>query len=250
MEREDDEFDRCFRATALREQYRRAGRHDLPATAASCTLGALEQAVLGFHRTGDVPGGEIPTRYFHYVRTSDVRPLVPVLEHNRLDLLSLAAVAARVARMLEEGPHAARNSHECLALGRLYEQSGAGDRATACYELALDDRQRAACRNDPAVHREALRRLAIRHRRDRRHAEAAAAWQQLLDMSSAEAGIDLEALQALAVHHEHRSKDLDTARALVLRALAGARGSRLNQSLRRRLSRIERKMGGRGLVEI
>ena len=243
----DDAFGRYFRmtrsaGTELAAPGTRRTRYDLSASAASCALGALEEAVLGFRRTGDVPGAEIPARYFHYVRTGDVRPLEPVFEHNRLDLLSLAAVTSVVARMLEEGPQATRNAHECLALGRLYEHSGAGDRATACYARAVDGDDAPAWRGDPVVQREALRRLALRHRRERRHDEAAAAWQRMLDLAPAQAACDLEALHALAVHHEHRSKDLSTARALVLRALAAARDARLEEALRHRLARIERKL--------
>ncbi len=243
--RRDDAFGRYFRMTApLRARGR---RFDLSATGASCALGALEEAVLGFQRTNDVPGGEIPGRYFHYVRTGDVRPLEPVLEHNRLDLLSLAAVAGGVARMLEEGPEAARNAHECLALGRLFERSGEGTRATACYERAAEPEAGAVWQADPIIQREALRRLASRHRRDRRYEEAAAAWQQLLDLGGDRGGLEFEALHALAVHHEHRSKDLTVARAIVLRALAATPDRREQEALRHRLARIERKLGTRRL---
>jgi hypothetical protein len=242
----DDAFARYFRMTGSAaaepaSRLRRTG-YDLSASAASCALGALEEAVLGFRRTGDVPGGEIPARYFHYARTGDVRPLASVFEHNRLDLVSLAALASFVARMLEEGPPATRNAHECLALGRLYERAGAVKRATACYERAVDGNDAAAWRRDEIVEREALRRLAMRHRRERRHEEAAAAWQRLLDLSSSRATVDVEALHALAVHHEHRSKDLQAARALVMRALDGTRDPRASHALRCRLARIEQKL--------
>ena len=36
-----------------------------------------------------------PSRYFHYVRSGDARGLEAVMEHNRLDLLSLALLTAR-----------------------------------------------------------------------------------------------------------------------------------------------------------
>src|SRR6187549_811428 len=52
-------------------------------------LSSLETSLLGHEREGDVPGFEIPARYFRYVHTGDARPLGAVLEHNRLDLLSL-----------------------------------------------------------------------------------------------------------------------------------------------------------------
>ena len=58
----------------------------------SCTLTALERQVLGFHRIGDVPGFEIPARYFHFLRTGEAAAVSGVLDHNRLDLVSTAAV--------------------------------------------------------------------------------------------------------------------------------------------------------------
>ena len=64
----------------------------------SCSLGTLERSVLGARRRGDVPGFEIPARYFQFVRSGDARPLAGVLEHNRLDLLSLAGLTARSAQ--------------------------------------------------------------------------------------------------------------------------------------------------------
>jgi uncharacterized protein YprB with RNaseH-like and TPR domain len=246
-------FAQHLRTSALRDEFRRARRLDLSASAAGCALQELEDAVLGFRRSGDVPGAEIPARYFHYVRTGDVRPLQPVLEHNRLDLLSLAGLTSVVARMIEQGPDAARNTHECLALGRFYERAGSSERATVCYEMAAACSRTAAPVEDAAVQREALRHLALRYRREGRHAEAAAAWQQLLDCAGAtDAGtLDacaLEALQALAVHNEHRSRDFEAARSLVLRALPAARCPREQESLRHRLARLDRKLDewGRG----
>ena len=47
-----------------------------------------EHHVLGVRRRADVPGFEIPARYFQFVRTGDAGPLAAVLDHNRLDLLS------------------------------------------------------------------------------------------------------------------------------------------------------------------
>ena len=48
-----------------------AGRRGARRPSVSCSLSALERAVLGFHRLGDVPGFEIPARYFHFLRTGD-----------------------------------------------------------------------------------------------------------------------------------------------------------------------------------
>jgi uncharacterized protein len=250
----DEAFGSYFRSAALRQQYRAvtarqpSRRLDLSDYAGSCALGVLEEAILGFDRIADVPGSEIPSRYFHYVRTGDARQLSPVLEHNRLDLVSLAAVASVVARMLHEGADATRNAHECLALGRLYERTGAAQRAAECYQRAVDGDAAETWSGDPVVQREALRRLALRHRRERRFDEAAVSWQRIVDLldqvaPGAHDATDLEALLALAVHHEHRSKDLQAARSCALRALGCVLSAREQETLRHRLARLERKIG-------
>ena len=46
------------------------------------------------------PGFEIPARYFQFVRTGDAQPLADVFEHNRLDLLSLAGLTARLLTLV------------------------------------------------------------------------------------------------------------------------------------------------------
>src|SRR5437762_136703 len=99
----------------------------------SCSLVALERQVLGAGRVGDIPGFEIPARYFQFVRSGDARPLAAVLEHIRLDLLSLAALTSRLLRVTRGGPDAARDAREALALGRVYGRAGREDRAREAY---------------------------------------------------------------------------------------------------------------------
>src|SRR5262245_15590873 len=85
-----------------------------------CSLTALERAVLGVHRIGDIAGFDIPSRYFQFLRTGHTAGLEAVLEHNRCDLVSLAAVMAYALWLAREGPEACREASEQVALGRLY----------------------------------------------------------------------------------------------------------------------------------
>jgi uncharacterized protein YprB with RNaseH-like and TPR domain len=70
----------------------------------SCRLATLERTLFGVRRLGDVPGFEIPARYFGFMRSGDAAPLEPVLEHNRLDLVSLAALTARALQLPRARP--------------------------------------------------------------------------------------------------------------------------------------------------
>jgi uncharacterized protein YprB with RNaseH-like and TPR domain len=56
----------------------------------SLRLSALEQEIFGIVREGDVPGQMIPEFYDTYLRTGNCGPLIPIIEHNRQDVLSLS----------------------------------------------------------------------------------------------------------------------------------------------------------------
>ena len=99
-------------------------------------LGALEDRVLGFRRQDDVPGPEIPSRYFDYLRSGDPAPLRDVLLHNGLDLASLAILTGLACEMVDGGPNAADDARQRLGLGRIYERGGRRSDAYGCYERA------------------------------------------------------------------------------------------------------------------
>ncbi len=211
-----------------------------PATATeapSCTLTALERAVLGFHRLGDVPGLEIPARYFRFLRTGNPSSIEGVLEHNRHDLISLAALTAHAVWLAREGPDACRDASEQAGLGRLYENAGDIERAAHAYECA-------ATSGSAEVRRHALARLAVVLRRQQRHAEAAAAWQEVLDLAGGEGALtalDRRAALALAIHHEHRARDPRVAKRYADTLRTETTG-RSRQDAEHRVDRLKRKI--------
>lgn len=216
---------------------RRLWREAVDGTERSCRLVALEEALLGLRRVGDVPGFEIPTRYFTFLRTGDAGPLEPVLRHNQFDLLSLAVLMARAQRLVREGPASASDARECAALGRVYERAGRLQDAEACYRCAADHPL-----SDRPSRAQAWHALARLLRRRKRHAEAAHAWRELLRHADRRGELGREAVEALAIHHEHRERDLALARALAQRALGHERVEARRASLRHRLARLDRKL--------
>ncbi len=216
----------------------------------SCRLSVLEETLCGHVREGDVPGFEIPSRYFRYVRSGDARPLDAVLEHNRLDLLSLALLTARATRLLDEGASATATMREALGLGRLYERGGFVADARECFARAagLDDTGPNPLPVDTSAvdsptRAEALRAYAVLCRRERCHEAAAAAWRCILDLRRCPANIAREATEALAVHHEHRLRDPRAARTFALRSLALRASPSRAGALQHRLARLDRKLG-------
>jgi uncharacterized protein YprB with RNaseH-like and TPR domain len=207
--------------------------------AGGCRLGTLERVLCDVTRVGDVPGMEIPSRYFRFLRSGDARPLEPVLEHNRLDLISLAAVAAHAVELVEHGSDRCRDAAEALALGKVYERAGSIDRALACFDRAAGDRRAAV-----EIVGEALYRRGVRLRRDRRFEDAAGAWRAILEVKGRSAmirSLKQYATEALAVHHEHREKDYEGARELAMTLLDDEMFDR-RDGARHRIARLDRKI--------
>jgi len=65
---------------------RRKWKNHLP----SLRLAALETDILGICRDDDIPGQMVPEFYETYLKTGNCGPLVPIIEHNKQDVLSLA----------------------------------------------------------------------------------------------------------------------------------------------------------------
>ena len=55
-------------------------------------LETLERQLLGIARVDDLPSSLVPHYYTDYLETGDPRPLVPILNHNRQDVLTLVAL--------------------------------------------------------------------------------------------------------------------------------------------------------------
>lgn len=202
----------------------------------SCKLTHLEESVLGVGRVGDVGGFEIPARYFQFVRGGNAALLEPVLMHNRLDLLSLAALTAHAQRIVCEGRDVPPGGSTAFGLGVIYDRGGWVEPALACYRAAAEDHWQTR-----DLRRKAARSLARLLRRQRRFEEAAAAWRLLLQLGG-RPQLLREAREALAIHHEHRAGQLEEARRHAVAGVEQAIGRGEREQFNRRLARLDRKL--------
>ena len=56
----------------------------------NCKLTTIEEHLFNIKRDEDVPGAYIPDYYNTYLVTKNIGPLIPIVEHNRMDIISLA----------------------------------------------------------------------------------------------------------------------------------------------------------------
>ena len=203
-----------------------------------CSLSNLEAQVFGAPRTDDLPGSEVPQRYFQYLQSKDEALLEDILRHNAQDIVSLARLIYAL-RMLHEQPLSAQDQRDLFSLGRVMERRGEKEQAQRCY--------RACTQRD--VRELAQLRLADMLRRQGSHGEAAHTYEAL--RRGGQGGP--EVFIALAKLYEHRFRD--PARALeitrqgmvyCLERLDGeSEENRHYRDLTHRAGRLIAKLGGK-----
>ena len=57
----------------------------------NCKLQTIEKEIFGITRNEDVPGQYIPDYYDTYLKFNNIGPVVPIIEHNAQDIISLAS---------------------------------------------------------------------------------------------------------------------------------------------------------------
>ena len=132
-------------------------------------------------------------------------------------------------------------AREALGRGQLYERAGLQLDARAAFERAAS-----LPAVDTTTRAEVLRALAVACRRARDYEQAATSWQAILELRGCPASFGREATEALAVQHEHRLRDPQSARTFALRSLRLPVTPARRESLEHRLARLNRKLGEAG----
>lgn len=76
---------------------RRTWKDKLP----NCKLQTLEKHLFNFERKDDVPSSMVPSFYKTYTETGNIGPLIPIIEHNREDVITLARILSKLHTELE-----------------------------------------------------------------------------------------------------------------------------------------------------
>ena len=204
----------------------------------SCRLSSLEEKALGIPRDGDIPGSEIPGRYFEAVKTGSLAGLEDVIAHNRQDIVTLSALLCALAERYER-PEDARETADLLSLGKTFEAQGELRQARRLYHMAAAPRPAHTVR-DLAGERyagEAGYRLYRVYRRAGNYADAEMALKSMLRRGQMGQIPKLE----LCKLYEHRLKRYSEALEIARELLAACPPSE-RDGLEKREARILRKM--------
>lgn len=210
-----------------------------------CSLPHIESSVLRFQRDGDVPGWQIPSLYFDFLRSGDPAPLAPVFRHNFWDIVSLAALLTVLAQI-----HSAPRTHltepqDMMGLGRAMDGRSRFKQAALCYRAALD------LNLDSEEKEEALHLLGFALKRGGEWGKAVRIWRHLIRRFP----FRVFPYEELAKYYEHQADDPVRAAPVVRKALERIRLLEAlhpdtdyrtdRRDLEYRLARLERKCAAR-----
>lgn len=250
-----DSFDLPFLRTRARFQGVRLGvpaaydvlphaRRLYRASYDSCRLTSLEHMRLGHRRTDDLPGALVPQVYYHALQTEDLSILEPILKHNALDLVATLGLLGAMADDLAKPPDVLDTG---LLLGRSRVHRASQDLDREAQDL------KDCLAQDPAwsLRFIVLRRLDRIYRTTRDARARHALWAE----EARREDCPPEHLVAYAKVLEHEVRDFARAYAVTLEAMARTRArhrlvgrvaaSELDEDLKRRLERLERRLRSR-----
>lgn len=203
-----------------------------------CNLSALESAVLGQARADDLPGAQVPQRYFDYIKTGEFALLEDVLRHNLQDVVSLAQLTAHLCGVFE-APQTLAHPQDMLGVGKTLLRTGHTQRARTCLKIL----------GHSTLAPQAHMVLAKNYKQSREWQEAVQLWQTMI--AHGEGGI-MPYIE-LAKYFEHVIRDYDRALAYTRGALTavlntapimGANGAQLC-AIDGRMKRLQRKRASR-----
>jgi uncharacterized protein YprB with RNaseH-like and TPR domain len=214
----------------------------------------LDVPKLGWHREEDVLSAMIPQHYFDYLRGGPPDPVAAVVRHNQMDLRGLAALVGKIDQVLTSGNGEQEldlDSLDLLGLSRFLNRRGDALRAHTACSQALD-------LGLPAEFRpQARRELAKLAKRRGDHEGAAILWREVAADATVDPDDAIYACEQLAIYCERKLRDFAQAAQFAQLALTklrhhhlgkshdsflSARGARLEQSLRGRIARVERRI--------
>ncbi len=107
----------------------------------SCRLGRIETEILGMERHGDLPGSEVPKRYFEYLKTGDEGLLTDIIDHNQQDIATLVTLLIQLNK-ISAAPEKLTDQRDLFSMGKTLEKQGEWKPARELYHIAALPRPR------------------------------------------------------------------------------------------------------------
>ena len=136
-----------FTMNRMREQWKALENLDLlyPSRRAwklrlgSCRLCNIESEILGMPREDDLPGSEVPARFFQFLKTGEETLLEDIVRHNRQDIATLAKLLVRLCAV-NDRPELLSDQRDLFSMGKSLERQGELKTARELYRASARPR--------------------------------------------------------------------------------------------------------------
>lgn len=202
----------------------------------SCSLNSLENNILGFKRANDIPGAEIPQRYFDYLQTKDGKLLEDIFSHNVFDILSMVVLLSHLYSLGRAEAGEIICPWENFALGKLHEARNNYEKARSFLEKAY------MLAGKSSLATKIMKQLGALYKRIGEWEKAEKIWLAVVAKEES-----VSTFEELAKLYEHRKKDLESAKYAARRGLSiclqkGYSAMDRAEDFEYRLARLERKL--------
>lgn len=204
----------------------------------SCKLSRIETEILGLPREHDLPGSEVPARFFQFMKTGDESLLEDIVEHNRQDIVTLATLLIKLCAV-NDHPEALTDQRDQFSMGKSLERQGELRPAREMYHLSAMPRPAGtlAALTGERIAGQANWRLYQLCRRGGDWQGARAVLEQMLNRRQMQGPACVE----LSKLYEHRFRDCRLALEYAERAAAFPDGEPPEEH-ERRVARLRRKL--------
>ena len=172
----------------------------------SLELSRIETHLLNRKRKADIPGSLIPQAYFSYITSGLIHDVKRIIEHNYLDILSLADLLLLLSK-IEKVPKLLQDERAWKRLARLGFELNDFEYFNSILKLFSTDQQK--------LPDELIFKRGLFFKKQKKWNEAVADWKALLTSNI----YLFAALEELAKYYEHVNKNFKTAILFAERAL-------------------------------
>jgi len=201
-------------------------------------LQSIERNLLNRHRKEDIPGALIPENYFTFLKTGVIHDMRRVIEHNYLDIISLADLVLLLNK-IEANYSQIEDERVLIRLARLHYESANDPELNAIAKLFMD--------RDRAIPEDILFWQGIRAKRNADWDLSMKIWEELAPSKK----YRFICLEEMAKYLEHQKKDFSAALTICQRAIKNIRVLQelnpytvpeiLVESFTKRISRLQSK---------
>ena len=101
----------------------------------SCRLARIEEIIFGAPREDDLPGSEVPARFFQYLKCGDESLLEDIVDHNRQDIATLATLLVKLCEINDQ-PERLTDPRDQFSMGKALERQGELKPAREMYRIS------------------------------------------------------------------------------------------------------------------